>query len=600
MNHSFHIPVMGIAFTIDTPLKIAHLGISSVISLADDMIIERMREFYYNQNNIPYQEITKKEVGHRSMRITSYLNILHQLIIEKTEKLKAESFEQKGDLVRYFELLSEKSPLKQLYKQFLEETNPEKKKEQEQELRSKIVFGSIDVNIMSKLDKLNKSKQGDVLNSDALEALKGFAESTLSSSVVISAGLNPKLFSYIENFPDFFPDSNGFLKKKIILKVSDYRSALIQAKVLAKKGIWVSEFRIESGLNCGGHAFATEGILTGPILEEFKQNRFQLAEDLFDIYTKALDEKGCYLTKLPKQIITYQGGIGTHQEDEFLREYYQLDATGWGSPFLLVPEITTVDEETLNAVSISGKDDFYVSGSSPLGVPFNNFRLASNEVLRLERIAKGRPGSPCIKRFLVSNTEFTTEPICTASREYQHLKLKQLDEQNLPEEEYKEAFDNITEKTCLCEGLSASALVKNNIAKPKERVAISICPGPNIAYFKGVFSLEQLVKHIYGEENLLKGVERSNVFINELHLYLEYLKKDISTSIKELTDKKMKHFNNFKNQLEKGLQYYRDLIPQIYNQTGDYLTKMKHEVEEAEEKLNHVFSRLVGAALVTV
>jgi len=31
--HSFHVPVMGIAFTIDTPIKIAKYGISSVISL---------------------------------------------------------------------------------------------------------------------------------------------------------------------------------------------------------------------------------------------------------------------------------------------------------------------------------------------------------------------------------------------------------------------------------------------------------------------------------------------------------------------------------------------------------------------------------------
>lgn len=49
--------------------------------------------------------------------------------------------------------------------------------------------------------------------------------------------------------------------KKVVIKVSDYRSALIQGKYLAKKGIWVSEFRIESGLNCGGHAFATDGYL---------------------------------------------------------------------------------------------------------------------------------------------------------------------------------------------------------------------------------------------------------------------------------------------------------------------------------------------------
>ena len=40
---------------------------------------------------------------------------------------------------------------------------------------------------------------------------------------------------------------------------------MTQSKVLAKKGIWVSEFRIESGLNCGGHAFAPGGY--APVLD---------------------------------------------------------------------------------------------------------------------------------------------------------------------------------------------------------------------------------------------------------------------------------------------------------------------------------------------
>jgi hypothetical protein len=82
----------------------------------------------------------------------------------------------------------------------------------------------------------------------------------------------------MENFDDFYPNENGEIKKKIILKVSDYSSALIQGKFLAKKGIWISEYRIESGLNCGGHAFATDGYLMGPILEEFKTNRQSLIE----------------------------------------------------------------------------------------------------------------------------------------------------------------------------------------------------------------------------------------------------------------------------------------------------------------------------------
>ena len=42
--------------------------------------------------------------------------------------------------------------------------------------------------------------------------------------------MNPRLYSYIEKFDDFYPDASGDIKKKIILKVSDYRSAIIQGK----------------------------------------------------------------------------------------------------------------------------------------------------------------------------------------------------------------------------------------------------------------------------------------------------------------------------------------------------------------------------------
>ena len=54
--------------------------------------------------------------------------------------------------------------------------------------------------------------------------------------------MNPRLYGYIAHFDDFFPDANGYIKKKIILKVSDYRSAIIQGKFLAKKGLWISEY----------------------------------------------------------------------------------------------------------------------------------------------------------------------------------------------------------------------------------------------------------------------------------------------------------------------------------------------------------------------
>ena len=557
------------------------------MSIVDDILIERMRQLYTKKINETFIPIDTKEEDFRSKRISAYLNLINKIVDTQFEKLKAEPFLSGSDIKRYFELLPETSPLKIKYLQMLAEVQPARKQQLQEELRNEMVKGEIQVNIMAKVDRMNPELKGEQI-SDALGALKGFAESDLRSAVVLSAGMNPRLYSYLENFADFLPNQFSHFKKTIILKVSDFRSALIQAKFLAKKGLWVSEFRIESGLNCGGHAFATEGYLLGPILEEFKEKKQEMIQELFGIYSRALEEKGIQITLIPELKISVQGGIGTSDENNFLMKHYELDATGWGSPFLLVPEATNVDEETLELLSTATKDDFYISGSSPLGIPFNNFRKSTAERQRLERIEKGRPGSPCVKKFLSSNTEFTEQPICTASREYQNLKLKQLENENLSVEEYQTKFNEITEKLCLCEGLAAPALLKNDIMKPKESKAVAICPGPNLAYFSGKFSLDEMVSHIYGKLNLLNDPDRPNLFVNELNLYVEYLKKDISKQIQDMNEKKAKYISKFKEQLQNGIEYYKQLIPKITDQTEVYRKKMLKELQEVEETLNQL------------
>lgn len=587
MSHTFHIPVLGLAYSVDTPIKVARYGISSVVSIVDDILIERMRQLYTEKRNETFVPIGTKEIDFRSKRITAYLNLIKKIVDEQFEDLKKQAFNEGTDINRYFELLPDSSPLKSKYKEMLSRQDSIVFSALQQELRNEMQKGEIQVNIMAKVDRMNPDTNGEQL-SDSLTALKGFAESNVNSAVVLSAGMNPRLYSYLENFANFLPDHSGQFKKSIILKVSDFRSALIQAKFLAKKGLWVSEFRIESGLNCGGHAFATEGYLLGPILEEFKLKKQEMINELHDMYSKAILEKGIQLSKAPLMKISVQGGIGTANENNFLMEHYQLDATGWGSPFLLVPEATNVDEETLELLSTASKDDFYVSNSSPLGIPFNNFRKSTSEKQRLERIAKGRPGSPCVKKFLSTNTEFTELPICTASREYQNLKIKQLEAEGLQPEYFQTKFNEITEKICLCEGLAAPAYLKNGILKPKESRAVAICPGPNIAYFSGKFSLDEMVSHIYGKLNLLNETERPNLFVNELNLYVEYLKKDINKHLQGMSDKKAKYISKFKEQLQLGIDYYKQLVPKITDQTEVYRKKMLNELQEIEDQLQHL------------
>lgn len=562
MQHTFHIPVLGLAFSIDTPLAVAKYGITSVVSIVDDELIERMRAYHCRQHDLPYTPIPVTDYDSRAARITAYLNLLQDLIEKQVEKMKAAHFGDGGDLDRYFELLPNENALKEKYYRLRCTVNVDDRLSLERYLKGQMVVGEIQANIMAKVDKVNEVVDGNPIapfSSDALAALRGFANSKLSSGLVLSAGLNPHLYSYIATFPDFYPDAKGQLTKTVILKVSDYRSAYIQAKMLAKKGIWISEFRIESGLNCGGHAFATDGYLIGPILEEFKQKRRDMLMELFGIYEQALEGKGYETGAMPKTRFTVQGGIGNADEQRFLINYYQLDGTGWGSPFLLVPETTNVDDDTLQRLASALEQDFYVSDASPLGIPFNNFRNSSAEELRLERLAKGKPGNPCTKKYLISNTEYGVSPICTASSKYQSLKIKELYNAGLNAKKFRQEVAKITEKTCLCEGLSNAAYIKKGILNPKESRAVAICPGPNIAWFSGPYSLDEMLSHIYGRINLLKGKSRPNLFVNELLLYVAHLKKQVAKENPDDGHKHLIYIQRFRDQLLAGIQYYKKL-----------------------------------------
>ena len=586
--HTFHIPVMGLAFTIDSPIRVAKFGISSVIALADDELIEKMRSFYSQKFDIPYQEITKKIYDYRAKRITCYLNLVDKVVKDKFENFKTELSESKAALENYIAMLPNKSEIKQRLEHFLEDGIAWKENVQKY-VEENLYPGEIDVNIMTKLDKENfaNNEQLPAEFNDAHAALRGFANSNLTSSIVLSAGMNPRLFSYFESFPCFFPDANSHLGKKIILKVSDYRSAMIQGNLLAKKGLWVSEYRIESGLNCGGHAFATDGFLLGPIMEEFKHKKEQLLQSAHDIMVKALANKGMHIPKMPLDLkITVQGGIGTAEEHDFMLDYYNVDGVGWGTPFLLVPEATSVDIGTRELLRNAKEKDLYLSHISPLGIPFNTVRGTSNEMLRQLRIDANKAGSSCPKKFLALSKEFGDEGICTSSKKYQDIKLNELYDikESLSVEAFEKIKFDITEKACLCVGLANAAYLENDMEIKGQSQGVIICPGPNMAYFDKEVSLSEMVRHIYGNFNVMTNANRPNFFINELKMYIDYLKNDIKNISCEINASQLKKLKAFKSNLLEGIAYYQNFcasthyfensIIQIHNQLEYYANEL--------------------------
>ncbi|MBN2730068.1 MAG: hypothetical protein JXR53_12655, partial [Bacteroidales bacterium] len=212
--HQFHIPVMGIAFTIDTPLKVSQYGIDSVISLVDDFLLEKLRKMYCNKHEISYTEITEKTEDFRAERITSYLNLIKTLADKKFEELKNAAIDKHTEIKDYFNMLPNYSKIKQEFNRLTADCFDLNKIREW--LSNNLSMGSIDVNIMTKLDKENYIN-GDKLPvefNDAHAALRGYANSNLESSIILSAGMNPRLYSYLETFEDFYPKENGEIKKE--------------------------------------------------------------------------------------------------------------------------------------------------------------------------------------------------------------------------------------------------------------------------------------------------------------------------------------------------------------------------------------------------
>ena len=593
-NHTFHIPVMGTGHSVDTPILVAPLGITSVISLVDDLLFEKLRKYYTEKYEMPYAKIPRSEKDGRAKRITAYLDTIREIVQKKMEDMLKKPLSEDNSKRKYFELLPTESRLKKKFNKFLSIKAGPERNALERDLTLNIRPGSIDVNIMVRLDRTYFDDNGNPLSdefNDAKAGLRGYANSRLRSSIVFSAGFNQRLFAYMTQFPDFYRDESGSIKKRIILKVSDFRSAYIQGKFLAKKGLEVYEYRIESGLNCGGHGFPTNGIILPSLLKEFQENRNRLVKELQPLLQNYYKKKGWEYPESAlndRPLVTVQGGIGTHGEMLRLINDFDIDKTGWASPFLLVPEVTRVDDSTRKLLRKANEGDLYLSDVSPLNIPFNNVRNTGSEKWTRKRAEESRPGSPCHNKYLVSNTEFTKKPICLASRQYQKAKLKEISHMTTSMDEKTKIAGNVVKKTCICTHLGNGALISLGIATEKDAPQ-AICPGPNIAWFNKFYTLNEMIDHIYGRRPLLVSPQRPHMFANEIEMYVDYFEKIVKRS--SHSSHNIKNLWEFKNNLEAGLGLCSEIAQkQPYN--GENLASLSTCVEQQSIRLKSIVSKL--------
>ena len=230
-----------------------------------------------------------------------------------------------------------------------------------------------------------------------------------------------------------------------------------------------------------------------------------------------------------------------------------------------------------------------MSNISPLGIPFNSIKGSSNDYWKQKRIADHKAGSSCPKKLLALSKEFDPKGTCTASKKYQDMQLESLDKikDTLTDEQFKLQENKITEKSCLCVGLVNSAYLDCELPIKGQQQGVVICPGPNLAYFDKEVSLTTMVQFIYGKFNILSKTERSHIFVNELRMYMDYIKKEVTTYSTEVSLAQLKKWTAFKQNLEAGISYYEQLFA-AGHYFKDSKTHLLSQLKEFEAEIKNL------------
>ena len=233
---------------------------------------------------------------------------------------------------------------------------------------------------------------------------------------------------------------------------------------------------------------------------------------------------------------------------------------GWGTPFMLVPEVANVDSVHLDKLAGATENEALITNSSPLGVQFWNLRTSAGEQAHRRRIKAGKPGTSCPKRHAAMSTEFTEIPICTASRTYQKLKLEHLQTEGLSEAQLAVVKADVLAKSCIGHDLGGSVKIMHGI---EPDATPTLCCGPGIADFSNVVSLEAMAGHIYGRESVMTNPDRPHMFVRELKLYIEDFRRELERYQLDLSSRTSKYFAEVNENLLGGIEYYRRMAREL-------------------------------------
>jgi hypothetical protein len=153
------------------------------------------------------------------------------------------------------------------------------------------------------------------------------------------------------------------------------------------------------------------------------------------------------------------------------------------------------------------------------------------------------------------------------------------------------------EKECLCGGLSTAFFYENNMDTKLEGAGVTVCPGPNLAYFSGKISLRNMIQHIYGKKDVLNQIERPHMFVKELELYVNYFLKELNQYKEEPDKKALRYLNDFKANLLEGIDYYKSLFQKEASFSSKAIHNVIEKLNDFEDQLKSILGFKNSAVL---
>ena len=144
--------------------------------------------------------------------------------------------------------------------------------------------------------------------------------------------------------------------------------------------------------------------------------------------------------------------------------------------------------------------------------------------------------------------------------------------------------DEITNKTCLCMGLAATAVIAHSM-ETRESKGVSICPGPNMAYFDKKLTLSDMTNHIYNGIDGVVRSDRPNMFVNELGMYLKYLTEKVEEHKKDWGRRSAQYLNGFTDNMNTGIAYYQELFTSVETAFSQVKEAAATELQSAVERM---------------